>query len=149
MQPSSYVGANLGNSGSPIEFEINGKKLKVKLIDQRVKSALEQALTTKARALLNADKDYMSDAEYSLAYGSFSDKVVTGAYAFSNRLCQQWLPTVPGLSQILFHCAGVPLDSSEDMLLNFPVETGALIRIIMENSFPNLKREEKDSLPEQ
>lgn len=144
---SPNVGPNLGNAGNPIESEIGGQKVRLRYIDQRVKAALEQALVTKARNLLKEDKAEMSDEEYAVAYGAYSDRIVAGHYAFSNRMCQNWLPTVEGLSHILHICGNIPLQKAESMILEYPLEVGTLIRLVMESSFPNLNRVETETTP--
>lgn len=142
MSTQAPVGPNLGNSGPLIEMTINGREIKAKYIGQHEKARLEQALIQRARQELGKEKDFMSDAEYGIAYSTFHDKVITGQYAFGSRLSQQWMSTVPGLSALLAVCTGVPSDEWAELTLSHSLECGTLIKMIMESSFPNLKEEE-------
>ena len=143
MEGSPAVGANLGNSGFPIQTEINGKVVNAKYLDQMAKSRLEQALIQRARQELGKEKDFMSDHEYGIAYSTFHDKIVTGQYSFGSRLSQQWLNTIPGLAALLTVCCGGTTAEWEETSLAYSTECGELIRLITEGSVPNSKAKEE------
>ena len=135
--PSASVYANLGNAAGPQPFKIGSREFTYRLIDQETKAKLEGILAGKARAVLKKDKDFMSDEEYSIAYGAYHDRVITGAYTFGSKLFKDWFKTQDGVSNVLQVCTGIHADEWPDILQNYPEEVAELIGQIMDISFPN------------
>lgn len=136
---SASVHANLGNAAGPQPFSIADKEITYRLIDQETKAKLEGILANKARNVLKHDKDFMSDEEYSIAYGTYHDRVITGAYTFGSKLFKDWFKTQDGITNILKVCTGVSTEEWSDFLQTHPEEVAELIGLIMDISFPNWK----------
>ena len=140
MEQNANVIANLGNFGSGLEHEIDGKKLKFKLVDQTVKAALENRLISKAKQLLKNEKVQLSDDEFKLAWESHSEAVVSGKYSFGSRTMQQFLGTPTGIATLLAISSGESQEYWEDALLQNPLDCSLLIKQLLDLSFPQLKK---------
>lgn len=140
MEQNPNVIANLGNFGSGLETEIDGKKLKFKLVDQSVKAALENKLVLKAKLLLKNEKIQLSDDEFKLAWESHSEAVVSGKYSFGSRTMQSFLGTPHGIATLLSICSSESLEFWEDTLLQSPLDCSLIIKQLLDLSFPKLKK---------
>lgn len=141
MEQNANVIANLGNfSGSGLEHDIDGKKLRFKLVDQSVKAALENKLITKAKQLLKNEKIQLTDDEFKLAWESHSEAVVSGKYSFGSKTMQNFLGTPQGIATLLSICSNEPLEYWEDTLLQNPLDCSLLIKQLLDLSFPKLKK---------
>jgi hypothetical protein len=91
----------LGNAGAPITVEHpEWGTLCVARFDQEAKTKIEQHLKSSALNFLNDQRSMMSDAEYQLAFGAISDRVVSADYKFGGRVCNDFMKNGSGSSYI-------------------------------------------------
>jgi hypothetical protein len=133
------------NLGLPVEHEIGGKAYKFSLITQAVKAGLEQKLTNKAKALLKSEKAQMSDDEYKLAYEAHAEAVVSGKYSFGSKVMQNFLATPSGIATLLSICSNQPVEHWEGVLLEEPLECSIAIKMLLDQSFPSLKKIQQEA----
>lgn len=137
MKTSASVMTNLGAAAGSQPYTLGTKVVMYTPVTQKVKAKLEGMLTNKARMALKADKDFMSDEEYQLAFGAFHDRVVTGAYTFGSKLFKAWFQTSDGVGHMLEACTGTTCLEWQEIIVSNPTETAELIGLIMDVSFPN------------
>lgn len=86
----------LGNIGSPITVDVNGRVLLIRKMDQKSKTQIEQHVKAESRQQILSDREGMSDTEYQLAYGAFLDRVSSGDYKFGGRIYSAFLGSGSG-----------------------------------------------------
>jgi len=141
MDASANVSTNLGNAGQPLQVTLGDKIITAKFIDQSVKSKIEQMLIKRAKDNLSKEKDSFTDEEFALAYGSISDKIICGNYAFGGKVCQAFLTTLDGVAYLLHCVTGVSVEECGKLIAEHAFEINILLKNVLDGSFPFLQKQ--------
>jgi len=141
MDASANVSTNLGNAGQPLQVTLGDKIITAKFIDQSVKSKIEQMLIKRAKDNLSKEKDSFTDEEFALAYGSISDKIICGNYAFGGKVCQAFLTTLDGVAYLLHCVTGVSVEECGNLIAEHAFEINILLKNVLDGSFPFLQKQ--------
>lgn len=129
----------LGNHGAPHILEHAGKKYRLSLIDQRVKSAFEKARFQKAKEALAIIKEDLGAEEYTRQLQEKAAQYEAGEYEIFSPTGMTYIKTIAGMRLLLSLI--IDCDQNELMVLVLAKkdEIIPLLGLILRESFPGLE----------
>jgi hypothetical protein len=136
--------------GSAHQVEHEGRLYRFRLIDQPAKGEFQRLLERNARAAAMALKGEVAEADWKAAWNATVAQIAARAYRFHGDHASQ-APTTFGGMVMLMTLLGtveeegkaarpVKEDEMEALAMDRGEEVVAALNLIMEESFPNLKR---------
>jgi hypothetical protein len=137
--------------GSAHQIEHEAKTYRFRLIDQNAKGEFQRQLEKNARAAAMALKGEVAEQEWKAAWNATVAQIASKAYRFHGDHASQAPTTFGGMVMLLAILGTVeeeegkaprPIreDEMEALAMDRGEEVVALLNLIMEESFPNLKR---------
>jgi len=129
------VSALLGGEAAPLTIEFGGKTYAFGLIDQKAKSAWEQALKAEAAAELQSIVKSWPAAVQAAAASDLAGKMASKEYAFFGPRSMAGLQTADGMARMASILAGCTQDEAVAIMEGVPVQFRAAMESIYSDSF--------------
>jgi len=142
------VGQVLGAHGTPLAVEWQGRKYHAGHFTQRRKTAWENWLVGRVMAPALALAEQNPEAAWATkALEVVADRAAAGRYGFYSLASRQAMSTEEGQLAFTAIAFGVPEEEMLDLMRGKPAEVGAVMRIVLRQSFPDAKIPEPEPAP--